>query len=73
MSSMTIRVTIDGVSKDGFANMYFEIARCRPISRFNEPYFLSVLFGLRDTDEKAFYNALEAFFKHELEQDDDEE
>lgn len=73
MSSMIITVTNNGVSKESIVDMSFLIERCRPISRLNVIYFLTVLKGLKDADERAFMDALELFFKSELEQDDGKE
>lgn len=70
---MKIDVTFNGIRKDGYIDMKVAIERshrCSDIARFE---FLAVLKSLNDADNRAFMDALEAFFKSELEQDDGEE
>lgn len=70
---MTIKVTNKGCTNDGRVDMCFDIVGRRPLSLLNEIYFLAVINGLRDTDERAFLGAMDMFFKHELGQGNDEE
>lgn len=69
---MLIKVENKGVTNNGYANMSVIVKKSED-NIPTEAYFISVLNALRDINERAFLNALDAFLKQELEQDDDEE
>ena len=68
---MLIEIKNKGITKNGYANMCVTLKGKDVIP--NAVYFIAAINAMRDADEESFMNALEAFFKHELEQDDDKE
>lgn len=68
---MLIEIKNKGITDNGYANMCVTIKGKEFIP--HEVCFIAAINAMRDLDEEAFMNALEAFFKHELERDDDEE
>ena len=70
---MNIKVTNDGFTIDGCCNMSVKIERKPRIHSLCVVYFLAIIRALYDTDEQALMDALDSFFKHELEQGNDKE
>ena len=70
---MNIKVIYDGELKDGCTKVSVAITRCHTCREIARIEFLAVLRALNDTNPKTFMDALEAFFKSELEHDNDEE
>lgn len=69
---MNIKVINNGIT-DGCAKVSVAITRCHTCREVARIEILAVLRALNDTHHDAFMDALEAFFKSELEQDNDEE
>lgn len=69
---MLIRIENKGITKSGYAEMCVVIKKSEDKIP-NEVYFIAALNAMQDSDKLAFLRALEAFFEHELEQDDDKE
>lgn len=69
---MNIKVINNGVT-DGCAEISVAITRCHTCREVARIEMLAVLRSLNDTNPDAFMDALEAFFKSELEQLHDEE
>ncbi len=68
---MLINIENKGITKEGYANMCVTIKGKDFMS--HEVCFMAAINAMHDLDKSAFMNALEAFLKEELEQDDDEE
>ena len=63
---MTITVTNNGIRKDGYIDMKVAIEghhKCSDIAKYE---FWAVLKALYDANDRAFKDALEAFFESEI-------